>query len=147
MLIRLENGELAQYPDELGALVLADPGEGDVPDFPPDLVNCLIHDALVTMFDPSLTLAQNIANTQAYYAGGEVPSEANMKKARELIENYNKTISPEDVGCLDSDLMRYLYFTHDTNNTAQSMIIEQPSISKTQSAMLPDTTQHAEKKV
>jgi hypothetical protein len=139
MLIRLENEELIEYPDELGALVLADPREGDVPDFSLDLVNCLIHDTLVTMFDTSRTLEQNIAEAKAYYKNWGNPSDANMEKARALIESYNKNITPEEVGYIDRDLMSYLYFTHDPKNAAQSTIIDQPPKSKAQSALLTDS--------
>ncbi len=138
MLIRLENEELAEYPDELGALVLADPREGDVPDFPSDLVNCLIHDALVTMFDTSRTLEQNIAEAETYYKNWGLPSAANMEKARGLIEIYNQNIAPEEVGYIDRDLMSYLYFTHDPKNSDQIIVMEPPPKYKAQTALLTD---------
>ena len=144
MLIRLANNNLVEYPDELGALVLADPREGDVPDFTLDLVNSLIHDALVTKFDASRTLEQNIAAAETYYKNSGLPSAANMEKARALIENYNKNIPPEEVGYIDRDLMSYLYFTHDAKNTDQHTVIDQPPKSKAQS-LLTDSGSSDEK--
>lgn len=145
MLIRLLNEELAEYPDELGALVLADPREGDVPDFTLDLVNSLIHDALVTKFDASRTLEQNIAAAETYYKNSGLPSAANMEKARALIENYNKNIPPEEVGYIDRDLMSYLYFTHDAKNADQHIVIDQPPKSKAQAALPTDSGSSDEK--
>lgn len=139
MLIRLQNEELVEYPDELGALVLADPREGDVPEFTLDLVNCLIHDSLVPKFDASHTLEQNIAEATAYYTNLGVPSADNMEKARALIENYNKDLAPEEVGYIDQDLMGYLYFTDDPKKADQGIVIDQTPKSTVQSTSLPNS--------
>lgn len=127
MLIRLEKKELVEFPDELGALVLADPREGDVPDFTPDLVNCLIHDALVPMFDPTVTHEQNIAQAMAHFTQIGTASTANLEKARALIADYNKNIAPDAVGYVDGNLMGYLYFSHNTDDANTALLIDQPN--------------------
>jgi hypothetical protein len=124
MLIRLKTEELVEYPNELGALVLADPREGDVPDFTPDLVNCLIHDALVPMFNQSLTHEQNIADATAHFTQIGAASEANLKKARALIADYNKNIAQDAVGYVDRNLMGYLYFSHNADDANTAQIID-----------------------
>ncbi len=127
MLIRLETKELVEFPDELGALVLADPREGDVPDFTPDLVNCLIHDALVPMFNPSFTHEQNIAQAIAHFTQIGPASAASLEKARALIADYNKNIAPDAVGYVDRNLMGYLYFSHNTDAAKPALVIDQPN--------------------
>ncbi|WP_338848058.1 hypothetical protein V8J88_04490 [Massilia sp. W12] len=109
MLIRLANDDLVEYPDELGALVLADPSCGDVPDFSLEELNCVISGALGVMFDESLTLEQNIADAMAEYTQWGTPSAANMEKARRLIKYYKEKIALEDIGYSDRALLHAAY--------------------------------------
>ncbi|WP_338846945.1 hypothetical protein V8J88_24660 [Massilia sp. W12] len=136
MLIRIENDELLEYPDELGALVLADPRDGDMPDFPLDIVNCLLHDTLVRLFDASYTLQQNIAKAEAYCAKWGQPSPSNLAKARAMIADYNANIPPESIGFVDKDLMNYLYFSqHPAESMVQAIAIQQAPDSSCQAPM------------
>ncbi|WP_338849672.1 hypothetical protein V8J88_11495 [Massilia sp. W12] len=98
MLIRLANDNLVEYPDELGALVLADPGFGDVPDYTLEDLNYLISFSLAILWDDSLTLAQNIAKASEDCSHWAQPSAANMEKARAMIQFYKDNVAEKDIG-------------------------------------------------
>jgi hypothetical protein len=68
MLIRFGNDELVEYPDELGVLVLAEPSHGDVPDFSPDELNCVLNCNLGVIYDESMTLDENIQKAREFYS-------------------------------------------------------------------------------
>ncbi len=138
MLIRLDNDELVEYPDELGALVLADPRDGDVPDFSLDVLNALISSSLGMLFDKSLALEQNIAEARAHYTAWGSPSSANMEKARALIASYNRNTALEDIGYSDSELINDLYCIPSAKSANQSIVIALPLNSETQLGLLTD---------
>lgn len=109
MKIRLANDDLVEYPDELGALVLADPACGDVPDFSLEELNCVISGALGVLFDESLTLEQNIEEAWREYTQWGAPSAANLQKARALIKYYKENIALESIGYSDRKLLHAAY--------------------------------------
>ncbi|WP_338847746.1 hypothetical protein V8J88_03250 [Massilia sp. W12] len=108
MLIRLANDALVEYPDELGILVLADPSQGDVPDFTLEELNCLISGALGMLYDESATLQQNIHAAQIHFSKWGIASPANLEKARTLLEVY-KQIAPQNIGYSDLQLIKSAY--------------------------------------
>ncbi len=104
MLVRLDNNELLEYPDELGALLLADPSEGDVPDFSLEEINCLISGGFAALYDEGLTLEKNIAHAIEHYTRWGKPTESNLEKARQQIKYYKENISPDQVVSMDVEI-------------------------------------------
>lgn len=125
MLIRLDNDELLEYPDELGALVLADPRDGDVPDFSLDVLNALLSSSLGLLFNRSQTLEQNIVKAREHYTKWGNPSAANLEKALALIKNYNENIAPGDIGYSERELIDDLYSAPGAKNVNNSSGIDQ----------------------
>lgn len=104
MLVRLDNNELVEYPDEVGALLLADPSEGDVPDFSLEELNCLISGGFAAIYDESLTLEKNIEYAIEHYTRWGKPTPSNLEKARIQIKYYKENIAPADIVSMDFEL-------------------------------------------
>ncbi len=145
MLIRLANDALVEYPDELGALVLADPSNGDVPEFSLEELNCVISGALGVMFDESLTLEQNIAEARIEYTKWGNPSAANMEKAHALIKSYKENIAAEDIGYSDSALVNSFYGIMTPEQAKRKIFNNEASDSGVQPALLIDAGSPDEK--
>jgi hypothetical protein len=109
MLIRLANEELVEYPDEVGALALADPSEGDVPDFSLVELNLTINGLLAMFYDEELTIEENIAWARTHYTRWGTPTAVNMEKARSLIEVYKESVAQADIGYGPLELVKELY--------------------------------------
>ena len=109
MLIRLENDELIEYPDEVGALALADPSHGDVEDMPLDELNLVVNGLLAMFYEEELSLEQNIAEARDHYTKWGTPSESNMAKALAQIKFYNENVAPAEVGYGPLELVKELY--------------------------------------
>lgn len=80
MLIRLDNNELVEYPDEVGALLLADPAHGDEPDYSLEEINCLLSGGFAALYGDELTLEQNIEQAREHYTRWGKPTVSNMEK-------------------------------------------------------------------
>jgi hypothetical protein len=104
MLVRLDNNELVEYPDEVGALLLADPSEGDVPDFSLEELNCLISGGFAALYDEELTLEKNIEHAIEHYTRWGKPTESNLEKARQQIKYYKENIAPDQVVSMDVEV-------------------------------------------
>ena len=139
MLIRLANNNLVEYPDELGALVLADPTCGDVPNFSLEELNCVISGALGMLFDESLTLEQNIAEARVEYTQWGPPSAANLEKAHALIKYYKENIALEDIGYSDRELVNSFYGIVSPEKANRKIFNNEPSNSGAQSILLIDS--------
>lgn len=101
MLVRLDNNELVEYPDEVGALLLADPAHGDVPDYSLEEINCLISGGFAALYDVALTLEQNIEQAKEHYTMWGNPTTSNMEKALAQIKYYKENVAPSDVVAMD----------------------------------------------
>lgn len=131
MLVRLANGDLLEYPDELGALALADPSQGDVPDFSLEDLNLLISGGLGVFYDEELTLEQNIAWATEHYTKWGKPTAANMEKALAQIKYYKENLAPADVGYVDVELAKVAYGIQSSRRDSDDDIFENmPSPSK-----------------
>ncbi len=106
MLIKIYNDELVEFPDDLAARILATPLlDEDVPDYPIEEVNALIHGVLGALFEEEWTLEQNIAEVRDIYAPQRIPSATNLEKALALIRHYNENIAVEDIAWVSADLV------------------------------------------
>ena len=109
MLVRLASGDLVEYPDEVGALALADPSQGDVPDFSLEDLNLLISGGLGVFYDEELSLEENIVWAKAHYTKWGKPTALNMEKALALIKFYKENLAPADVGYVDVELAKQAF--------------------------------------
>lgn len=105
MLIRLVNEQLIECPDELGAFALADPSQGDVPDFSLDEVNLLLNIIVASLFDEGNSLEENIEHARKQLSIWGTPDPANMEKALAQIKHYNENMAVKDIGYSDRDLV------------------------------------------
>lgn len=105
MLIRLISGELLEYPDDLGALVLADIIQADDQDFSLEEINLFVNGALVLLYDNALSLAENINHARAHYAKYPLPDAIALQKGHEYISQYNKNMLIEDIGYSNQELI------------------------------------------
>ena len=128
MLIRLANDDLVEYPDELGALVLADPRFGDVPNYTLEELNYLISFSLAILWDDSLTLAQNIAKAREDSNRWAQPSAANMEKAHAMIQFYKKNVAEKDVGYSSPAFVNFLFDNHATGKSQPCAADDKPFI-------------------
>lgn len=125
MLIRLISLELIEYPDELGALVLADPTQGDVPDFSLEEVNLLVNGVLVMLFDENLTLEENIEQAREHCTMWGTPDAANLEKALAQIKHYNENMALKDIGYSDRDLVLDAYGIQRSHPRSTENVIDQ----------------------
>ena len=124
MLIRLENENLVEYPDEVGALALADPSEGDVPDYSLDELNLTVNGLLAVLYDEELTLEENIEQARENYTRWGIPNEDNMGKALALIKFYNENVAPTDIGYGPFELIKELYGIPSSKPKAEVYIVD-----------------------
>jgi hypothetical protein len=104
MLIRIDTGEFREFPDELAALILADPSCGDeYPDFSPNEVNILIHGVLGTYYEPSKSFEENITKVRKLYSSIGKPDDENYYIACKAISRYNQEIHENEIGLVDKD--------------------------------------------
>lgn len=125
MLIRLISLELIEYPDELGALVLADPTQGSVPDFSLEEVNCLVNGVLVALFDQSITPQENIDYAREYCTKWGTPDPGNLEKALAQIKHYNENMPLEGIGYSDSELINDFYGIQRSRSKDEHYTIDQ----------------------
>lgn len=124
MLIRLVNGELVAYPDDVVALMLADPTYGDTPDLSVDEANCLIHAMIGTFFNEELTLEQNIQKIRDIYASLASPSASNLEKAHAQIRRYTENIALADIGHSDSNTIHSVFHFQRSGHEADDKVID-----------------------
>lgn len=106
MQIRTPDGPLLAIPDELAAMILADPMSGDVqlPEFTLEEINGLVHWAMGTFSEPELTWDEIIQKCVRIYS--ELPgwNAEHLKQALDMVHHYNRTIKEEDIGRVDMAL-------------------------------------------
>jgi len=104
VLIRVGDKILREFPDELAALILADPSCDDgLSEFTANEVNVLIHGIFGTHYDPSVSYERNIEKISKIYFEIAKPSEESYLLAREAVNSYNQEISQEKIGLVDTD--------------------------------------------
>ncbi len=135
MLIRLANDDLVEYPDELGALVLADPSFGDVPNYTLEELNYLISFSLAILWDDSLTLAQNIAKAREDSNRWAQPSAANMEKANTMVQFYKKNVAEKDVGHSSPAFVNFLLDNHATGKNQPCAADDKPCTAANSTAL------------
>ncbi|WP_299948051.1 hypothetical protein [uncultured Microbulbifer sp.] len=115
MLIRIETGELKEFPEDLAALILADPscGEDDKPEFTAEEVNALLHAILGTFARDEISFEENIEKIRERYESIGRPCEENLRIAQESIQAYVREIKGDDIGMVDSELVDLLFTTTD----------------------------------
>jgi hypothetical protein len=117
MLIRLPNDTLIKYPDEIGALALANPRFAEVPDFSLEEVNLIINITLAANYDESMTLTENIEGAKKHCTKWGTPTAENLEKALVKIKNYNEQMPVEDIGYSDTDFLLDAYSSRPSHNT------------------------------
>ena len=128
MLIRIDNEELVEFPDDLVAMMLAAPVVGDQSD-DPDLsieeLNCLIHGMLGSLSKEGNTHEQDIDNIREYCSLMGNPTDANLEKARAQVKFYNETLTPSEIGRSDRETIRAVFGFHsNTGKTDDGNIID-----------------------
>jgi hypothetical protein len=124
MLIRLNNLELIEYPDDLGALVMADIIRDEEPRFSIEEINLLINGVLAPLYDEKLTLEQNINDAKVHCSHWGIPDDAAMLKGFTAVRQYNENVSAEQIGYVRQELVSEYYCTK-SNRKAQAHTIEQ----------------------
>ncbi len=105
MLIKAYNNTLLEFPDDLAALILADPvGGQDVPDYSIEEINAIIHGVLGALFEEELTLEQNIALVSTSYSQQNPVDDKNLEKAFSLVQHYNQNIQLAEIAQVSPDL-------------------------------------------
>lgn len=124
MLIRLINLDLIEYPDELGALVMADIIQDDVTPISLEEVNLLLNGILAPLYDEALTLEENINYARQHCALSGMPDAAAMQKGFEQIRRYNEDMLVEQIGYSSQELIKEYYCTQ-PDRKAQPYTIDQ----------------------
>ncbi len=102
MWIRLPDETFAECPDEVAALILADPMSGNIlPDFSLAEINALVHWGLGAFADDDLTWTEMLEEVKAAYLDLPGWSATNVEKAQQMILNYNTLVKPEEIGRVD----------------------------------------------
>ncbi len=109
MLIRIITEELIEYPDELGALVLAESTTPDAPPIPLDEVNLVVNGVLGLIYKENFSLEENIKRARAHCTLCGTPDDVAMEKALAQIKEYNEKVPTEEIGYSSQDLIEYYY--------------------------------------
>jgi hypothetical protein len=129
MLIRIDNDELVEYPDDLVAMMLAAPvvdDHGEYPTLSIEEFNCLVHGMLGMLAGQGHTLAQNIDNIREYCALMSSPDPANLEKARAQVKLYNETLTASEISNVDRETMHAVFpFQNQRGKTDDDNIIDQ----------------------
>jgi hypothetical protein len=128
MLIRIENDELIEFPDDLVAMMLAAPVVGDQAD-DPDLsieeLNCLIHGMLGSLSGEGNTHEQDLDSIRDYCALMGNPTAAKLEKARAQVKFYNEKLTPSEIGRSDRETIRAVFgFQSNTSKTDDGNTID-----------------------
>ena len=141
MLIRLVSGALVDYPDDVVALMLADPTYGDTPDLSVEEANCLIHAMIGTFFNEELTLEQNIQKIRDIYASLASPSASNLEKAHAQIKHYTENIALADIGYSDSATINSVFhFQRSDHQADEGKVIDHAANPSPATGGMIDTT-------
>lgn len=106
MLIRVSEEHLREFPDELAALILADPlCSDDECDFSVEDVNLLVHGIVGTHYDFSLSYESNIEKIEALYKSMGEPNNQTYLAAEKAIDLYNQSVESQDIGLVDKALI------------------------------------------
>ena len=124
MLIRIITLELIEYPDELGALVLAESIQPDGPPIPLDEVNLVVNGVLGLLYDEKLTLEENINFARAHCTRRGAPDANKLQKGFEQIKHYNENMPSEQIGYSSQDLIEEYYYM-EPKHKAKPYIIDQ----------------------
>lgn len=135
MKIRIITDELIKYPDELGALAMADVNKPAVPPFSPDEVNLFVNGILGMLYDNALTREENIVHAKAYCTTWGTPDGGAMEKGFMQIKDYNEKIPAEQVGYSNQELIDLYYLDRPTHITVPYTI--EQNMPETRPARLP----------
>ena len=124
MLIRLTSLELMEYPDELGALVMADLMRTDSEPFSLEEINLIVNGVLVPLYDEALTLEENISYAKEHCILTGMPDATTMQKGYEQIKRYNEDMLVEQIGYSSQELIKEYYCTQ-PDRKAQPYTIDQ----------------------
>jgi hypothetical protein len=124
MLIRIITLELIEYPDDLGALVMADVSRNDVPPFSLEEINLIVNGILGLLYDEDLTLEENISYARTHCGRWGTPDAAALQKGLEQIKHYNQNIPAEQIGYSSQELVE-LYYHMEPPRTAKPYTIDQ----------------------
>ncbi|WP_444885998.1 hypothetical protein [Microbulbifer sp. PSTR4-B] len=124
MLIRIETGELIEFPEDLAARVLIDPfsDNGDKQALTAEEVNVALHSILGTYFDPDLSREDNIKAVKEIYDQFKPPSAESLRWAQESIRAYVREVEEADIGSVDSDYLKLFSATEQERQFAKSLI-------------------------
>ncbi len=122
MLIRLQNDTLVEYPDEVGALALANPRFAEVPDFSLEEVNLILNITLAANYDESMTLADNIIAAKKQCTKWGTPTAVNLQNALAKIKYYNTQIRAEEIGYSDPNFLIDLYSSRPLNRPTAGVL-------------------------
>lgn len=106
MLIRVSEEQLREFPDNLAALILADPLCSDEEcDFSVEDVNLLVHGIVGTHYDFSLSYESNIEKIEALYNSMGEPNNQTYLAAQTAVDLYNQTVEVNEIGLVDKSLI------------------------------------------
>lgn len=108
MKVKIDTTEIKDLPDDVAALIIADPSYNDeIPDLSTQEVNVLVHGVLSSIYDPALSFEENTREIKHRYISEARPNKYRLNKALGLIETYNKNINEEDIGSVEfSDMFQ-----------------------------------------
>ncbi|MDP5209449.1 hypothetical protein [Microbulbifer sp. 2205BS26-8] len=111
MLIRIETGELIEFPEDLAALVLIDPlSDGDdQPIFTAEEVNLLLHSIVGTHYDPELSREDNIKEIEELYGQFKPPSAQTLRLAQQSIRAYVREIKRDEIGMVNREQVDQMF--------------------------------------
>lgn len=120
MLIRLDEGTLREFPDDLAALILADPSCGDdVAEFSVDDVNLLVHAVFGTLYDSTMSYEDNLrkARNACHMLGA--PSEKTYQAALAAVRLYNQHIASDKIGAVSHEEASQLFCSGSPTKTTK----------------------------
>ncbi len=141
MLIRLTNLALIEYPDELGALVMADLMRTDSEPFSIEETNLIVNGVLVPLYDETLTLEENIKFAREHCILSGIPDAATMQKGYEQIKRYNGGMLVEQIGYSSQELINEYYCTQPgTKSQIYTIDQNQHEVAPTPQQTVPQAT-------
>ena len=102
MLIRIDDDILREFPDDLAALIVADPTSTEkILEFSTYDINVLVHGIFGAFYDKSLSYEQNIEKMREKYSKYGQPDEDVYLAACKAVKAYITEVKNEDIGVAD----------------------------------------------
>lgn len=121
MRIKIDSGEIKEFPDDLAVMILADPTQGDpLPNMDCYEVGMLVHYVAGLFHKEHLSYEENLEHLKVILEKNGPISDVNRQIALDAIALYELEVTEETMGLVDPDDV--LQFSNKIENPFEKLI-------------------------